>query len=64
MRDSTLALAALLTVFAAHSTCSAQNAVAKSASSSAAPLMTILDRFTAADVPALGPAEIEVPPPR
>ena len=30
--------------------------------SSATPLMAQLDRFTAADVPALGPAETEVPP--
>jgi hypothetical protein len=29
---------------------------------SATPLMSLLDRFTAPDVPALGPAEIEVPP--
>lgn len=62
MRDSTLALAALLAVFVAHSTCSAQNAAAKSPSPPATPLMTILDRFTAADVPALGPAEEAVPP--
>lgn len=32
--------------------------------SAAAPLMSLLNRFTARDVPALGPAEIEVPAPR
>ncbi len=30
-------------------------------SSAAAPCMNVLDRFTAADVPALGPAEAEAP---
>ena len=36
-----------------------QGAPAKPAS--ATPLMALLNRFTAADTPALGPAEIEVP---
>ena len=51
-------LAASLALFAVASACLGQNARA----AAPAPLMTLLDRFTAAAVPALGPAETEVAP--
>ena len=57
-----LALAAAgLALFVVCSTSSGQNAPAPKRSR-ATPLMGLLDRFTAAGVPALGPAETEVPP--
>ena len=49
-----------LVLFAVCSAASAQSASA--AKLSATPLMALLDRFTAAGVPALGPGEAEVPP--
>jgi Mal s 1 allergenic protein-like len=60
-RNPNLAIAVIagLLLFAVQSATFAQNATA---TKSAAPLMSILDRFTATDVPAMGPAEIEVPP--
>src|SRR5438270_14035017 len=53
-----------LALFAGCSTSSCDMPAAPSKSSAAAPCMAVLDRFTAADVPAIGPAEIEVPPTR
>ena len=65
MRTKTLiaraALTACLALFAASSVASAQNAP-KTKPSKATPLMGLLGRFTAAGVPALGPAETEVAP--
>src|SRR5690242_13159451 len=61
MRYPTLATFTLLALFIGLAPASGQG-TAKTKSSSAAPLMTILDRFTAPDVPALGPAEEEVAP--
>jgi hypothetical protein len=58
-----------LAVFAASLTLIAVRFVAlgqsmPKASRLASPLMPLLSRFTAADVPALGPAEVEVAPPK
>jgi len=57
-------LAAGLALFGFCSTAVAQSAPkAKAAKASkATPLMALLDRFTASTVPAMGPAETEVPP--
>jgi hypothetical protein len=48
-----------LTLFTLYSATFAADAP-KGKSAAATPLMSVLDRFTAADVPAMGPAEIEV----
>jgi hypothetical protein len=64
MRYPTLATFALLALFIGLASTSGQSTAPKTKSSSATPLMAILDRFTAPDVPALGPAEEEVPPRR
>ena len=53
--------AAILGLFAVCSTALGQNAAAAKPSP-ATPLMALLDRFTAATVPAMGPAETEVAP--
>lgn len=53
------ALAFNIVLFAAWSTPASQTTVSKS---SAIPCMAVLDRFTASDVPALGPAEMGVAP--
>ena len=50
-----------LVLFTACSAAFAQSAPGDKPSSTA-PLMALLDRFTASDVPAMGPAEIAVPP--
>jgi hypothetical protein len=54
-------LAAGLALFGVGSTAVAQNA-SQAKASKATPLMALLDRFTASTVPAMGPAETEVPP--
>jgi len=53
--------AAGLAILALYPVLSGQTGI-PSKSSGAAPLVGLLSRFTAADVPAMGPAEIEVPP--
>ncbi len=63
---SVLAVVAPLLLLAGCSTpsCCDMSSMPSSTSSSATPCMTALKRFTASDVPALGLAEIEVPPTR